>query len=147
MNISSTIGSRQRIFPVRRVAQKERYPMLPAVMPQVAPNFSPREVTVEELQQQLESPTPPRLAEILGPRYFAQGHLPGAVNLPLEGFAENALRVLPDRDADVVVYCASATCENSEIAERKLKSLGYTRVRVFKGGKAAWRDAGLPLTV
>jgi rhodanese-related sulfurtransferase len=52
---------------------------------------------------------------------------------------------LPDHTADIVVYCASATCQNSDIAARKLQSLGYPNVRVFRGGKAAWRDAGHPL--
>ena len=85
------------------------------------------------------------MAEILGPQYFQSGHLPGAINLPLEGFAEAAQRALPNKAADVVVYCASSTCQNSDIAARKLQSLGYSNVRLFRGGKAAWKDAGHPL--
>jgi rhodanese-related sulfurtransferase len=42
----------------------------------------------------------------------------------------------------VVLYCASATCQNSHIAARKLASLGYTSLSVFGGGKAAWSEAG-----
>jgi len=103
------------------------------------------ELSVQELASQLASAQPPIVAEILGPQYFAQGHLPGAVNLPLEGFAERAVRLLPDKTADIVVYCASQTCQNSDIAQRKLLSLGYRNVRVFKGGKAAWSAAGQPL--
>jgi rhodanese-related sulfurtransferase len=38
------------------------------------------------------------------------------------------------------------TCQNSDIAQRKLQSLGYRHVRVFKGGKAAWSAAGQPLS-
>jgi rhodanese-related sulfurtransferase len=82
------------------------------------------------------------VAEILGPQQFASGHLPGAINLPLDGLVENAARLLPDKGAEIVVYCSSVTCQNSHIAERKLRSLGYRNVRVFAGGKAAWRDAG-----
>ena len=104
-----------------------------------------REIDVQALAQELTSPSPPILAEILAPQYFAQGHLPGALNLPLEGFAEVALRRLPDKGADIVVYCASTTCRNSDLAERKLRELGYRSVRVFKGGKAAWTEAGQPL--
>lgn len=100
------------------------------------------DISLEELSQRLTCAKPPVLAEILGPKYYESGHLPGAINLPLEGFAERAVELLPDKQAEIVVYCASATCNNSHIARRKLVSLGYTNVRVFSGGKAAWRDAG-----
>jgi rhodanese-related sulfurtransferase len=104
-----------------------------------------RELGLDELRAELDGPTPPQLAEILPPQYFEQGHLPGAINLPLEGFAASAVRALPERDAAIVVYCASVTCQNSDIAARKLQSLGYGNVRVFRGGKAAWKAAELPL--
>jgi rhodanese-related sulfurtransferase len=110
-------------------------------------SVSAREISLSELRAELAGPQPPLLAEILGPQYFAQGHLPGAVNLPLEGFGEAAARAFPDQSAAIVVYCASDTCQNSDVAARKLQALGYQSVRVFKGGKAAWRDAGLLLAV
>jgi rhodanese-related sulfurtransferase len=102
-------------------------------------------ITEQELAIRLASSSPPLVAEILGPQSFASGHLPGAVNLPLEGFAESAARLLPSKSAEIVVYCSSVTCQNSHIAERKLRSLGYENVRVFAGGKAAWKDAGYRL--
>jgi rhodanese-related sulfurtransferase len=102
-------------------------------------------IDTEELAARLASAHPPLVAEILGPQHFAAGHLPGAINLPLEGFAETAARLLPDRAAETVVYCASATCQNSDLAERQLRALGYERVRVYKGGKAAWKASGRPL--
>ena len=100
------------------------------------------EITQSELAESLASADPPVVAEILGPKYFASGHLPGAVNLPLEGFVENAARVLPDKAARIVVYCSSRTCQNSHIAQRKLLELGYRDVRVFAAGKAGWKEAG-----
>jgi rhodanese-related sulfurtransferase len=111
--------------------------------PRLAP--SAREIDTAELAARLHAPEPPIVAEILAPRYFASGHLPGALNLPLEGFAENAARLLPDKAAEIVVYCASQTCANSDLAERKLRELGYQSLRVYKGGKAAWQEAGLAL--
>jgi len=120
--------------------------MFPSATAPVATSASaPSEIDVAELFERLHGSAPPLVAEILGPQYFASGHLPGALNLPLEGFAERALQALPSKAQEVVVYCASATCQNSDIAARKLLSLGYQDVRVFRGGKAAWRDAGHPL--
>ena len=53
--------------------------------------------------------------------------------------------MLPEREAEIVVYCASNTCQNSHIAARRLEQLGYTRVAVFAGGKKEWVEAGLSL--
>jgi len=33
-------------------------------------------------------------------------HLPGAVNLPPDAVRESASELLPEKDADIVVYCA-----------------------------------------
>ena len=106
----------------------------------------PSEITLQELSETLASPNPPLVAEILGPHHFARGHLPGAVNLPLEDLVARVAQVLPDKSAQLVVYCASSSCQNSELAQRKLQSLGYQNVRVFRGGKAAWQQAGLLLS-
>jgi rhodanese-related sulfurtransferase len=108
------------------------------------PNLLP-EITASELAQRIDSPSPPVIAEILGSEYYSTGHLPGALNLPLQDFGETAVRLLPDKAAEIVVYCASVTCPNSGIAQRTLRALGYENVRVFKGGKAAWKASGRPL--
>jgi rhodanese-related sulfurtransferase len=103
------------------------------------------EITREELETSLRDRSPLVLVEALPAPHFLQGHLPGALNLPLDGFVEGARALLPDRDADIVVYCSGPTCQNSHNAKRMLDSLGYSRVRVFAGGKSAWKDAGNPL--
>ncbi|HET9934001.1 MAG TPA: hypothetical protein VFQ35_25030, partial [Polyangiaceae bacterium] len=60
---------------------------------------SNREISENELAVRIASGRAPLIAEILGPSYFAQGHLPGAVNLPLEGLVERATALFPDRSA------------------------------------------------
>lgn len=47
------------------------------------------------------------LVETLSPASYAGGHLPGAVNLPPSRIEELAPTVLPDKAAEIVVYCAS----------------------------------------
>jgi rhodanese-related sulfurtransferase len=49
------------------------------------------------------------LVETLPEYTYQQGHLPGAVNLPPMKVREQAPTVLPDRNADIVVYCGSPT--------------------------------------
>jgi hypothetical protein len=46
------------------------------------------------------------LVDVLGEPYYRRSHLPGAISLPLEEI-ERAPEALPDKDADIVVYCTS----------------------------------------
>ncbi len=87
------------------------------------------------------------VVEALGPAYFEQGHLPGAINIPHEEVAELAPALLPDKDAAIVVYCSNLQCQNSAIAQGELGRMGYTNVRKYAEGKQDWEAAGLPLEV
>jgi rhodanese-related sulfurtransferase len=77
--------------------------------------------------------------------YFAQQHLPGAVNLVEADVRERAADLLPDRDAAIVVYCSNAACPNSHAVARGLIQLGYTNVRRYREGIQDWVEAGLPV--
>jgi rhodanese-related sulfurtransferase len=46
------------------------------------------------------------LVETLPVEYYRHSHLPGAINLPPDKVAELAPTLLPDKEADIVVYCA-----------------------------------------
>jgi molybdopterin/thiamine biosynthesis adenylyltransferase/rhodanese-related sulfurtransferase len=74
------------------------------------------------------------------------GHIPGAVHVPrgyLESRIEGAVR---DRDADVVLYCASGN--RSALAAHTLKELlGYENVRSMTGGITLWKDRGYEVEV
>jgi rhodanese-related sulfurtransferase len=105
----------------------------------------PKTIDRDTLARELRGASPPRLVEALPERHFADAHLPGAVNIPHDAVDELAATLLPDRAAPVVVYCASASCRNSDIAAARLERLGYSRVRVYAGGKQDWVGAGLPV--
>jgi rhodanese-related sulfurtransferase len=53
--------------------------------------------------------------------------------------------VVPDKSAEIMVYCASKTCQNSHIAASVLRQIGYANVSVYAGGKEDWVDAGAEL--
>ena len=40
---------------------------------------------------------------------YVSGHIPGAISLPLAEVDSRARELIPDRHADIAVYCASAT--------------------------------------
>ncbi len=49
------------------------------------------------------------LVEALPSFMYRQGHLPGAKNIPPDRVAELAPQLLPDKEEEIVVYCASPT--------------------------------------
>ena len=97
------------------------------------------------LQRRLAEPHPPTLAEALPEKYYQDWHLPGARHLPHDQVRALASERLPLKTAEIVVYCASKTCQNSHMAARVLEQMGYTNVAVFPGGKEEWQQACLPV--
>lgn len=80
---------------------------------------------------------------------FQTGHIPGALNLPINSFKKELTR-LP-KDKKIVLYeSGNATgdiCAFSRSAGRILLSQGfpYNDVSVYRDGLAGWRKAGLPV--
>jgi rhodanese-related sulfurtransferase len=103
------------------------------------------EIAREELWQRIESGDEFVLVDALAPMSFAHSHLPGAINLPPEWVDERGPRRIPDLDTEVVVYCATSTCDSSVIVGNRLVELGYRNVSHYAGGKRDWIEAGLPV--
>jgi rhodanese-related sulfurtransferase/DNA-binding transcriptional ArsR family regulator len=70
---------------------------------------------------------------------FAQGHIPGALSIPVGELADR-LDELP-ADAEVVAYCRGAYCVMSHDAVRLLRGRGR-QAQVLAEGMLEWRAAG-----
>jgi rhodanese-related sulfurtransferase len=103
------------------------------------------EITRDQLRQKLDEGQELMLVDALAPMSFAHSHLPGAINLPPEWVDDRGPGRLPDLDAEIVVYCASSTCDSSAVVGSRLVELGYRNVLHYVGGKRDWVEAGLPL--
>lgn len=66
---------------------------------------------------------------------FAEGHIPGAINVANESIGAEAPAELPDKDQIIYVYCRSGN--RSKQASEKLAALGYTNIIEF-GGIMNW---------
>ncbi len=102
-------------------------------------------ISRDELKAKLDSRAPVILVEALPEKYYRHAHLPGAINIPHDQVDALAPRLLPDKAAEIVVYCANLPCQNSKIAAGRLVDLGYANVREYAEGKQDWIDAGLPV--
>ncbi|MEV0676130.1 rhodanese-like domain-containing protein [Actinosynnema sp. NPDC050436] len=107
-------------------------------------------ITRDELRAGLEAGTLV-VVDTMPVAYYEKEHLPGAVNIPGFPYEEaagstdrHAPVVLPDRTADIVVYCANTPCRNSEFVGARLIELGYPNVRKYREGIEDWVAAGLP---
>jgi rhodanese-related sulfurtransferase len=62
----------------------------------------------DELRAKIDGGYPFILVEVLAPQYYRHSHLPGALNLPPGKVVEMAPDLLPDKKAEVVLYCWDA---------------------------------------
>jgi rhodanese-related sulfurtransferase len=85
------------------------------------------------------------VVDALPAAYWAQQHLPGALNIVEHDVDRLAPELLPDTTARIVVYCSNAACGNSRAVAERLEVLGYTRVRTYADGIQDWVEAGLPV--
>ncbi len=102
-------------------------------------------ITRKQIRENLDNKVPMTIVEALPGKYFDDWHLPGAVNIPHDQVRSLAGEMLPDRNALIVVYCASTTCQNSRIATQTLQQMGYNNVFEYVEGKQHWLEAGYPV--
>ena len=66
-------------------------------------------ITRDELKTKMDRGERFKLAETLAPTAYEHAHLPGAINLPPDRVRELAPQLLPDKQEEIIVYCASPT--------------------------------------
>lgn len=74
------------------------------------------------------------LVDVRTPQEFATGHIPGAINIPVQDL-ERRMAELEGKDRPIVVYCRSGNRSSS--AARLLESAGYAEVRDL-GAMTRW---------
>lgn len=84
------------------------------------------------------------LVDVRGTAAFANGHVPGAINLPTKTITSERLAEFP-ADSLFVVYCAGPHCNGVHRAAARIAQLGYA-VKEMIGGVTGWLDEGLSLS-
>lgn len=67
-----------------------------------------------------------RVVDVRSPGEFGSGHLPDALNFPLDEIETALPRRFKDKNQVLLLHCLSGM--RSGMAQRKLKSLGYANV-------------------
>ena len=97
-----------------------------------------RETSVDEVRGH----HPTHLIDVREMDEHQEGFIPGAVWVPRGKLELRIEDVVPDRQAEVVLYCAGGN--RSALAAKSLGELGYVNVSSMVGGYGAWKKAGLP---
>ena len=83
------------------------------------------------------------LLDVRSPTLYAQGHVPGAINLPHGKIIESTMSKYP-ADTVFVVYCAGPHCNGAHRGAIRLARLGRP-VKLMIGGVTGWIDEGFQL--
>lgn len=77
--------------------------------------------------------------------HFRQGHIPGAINVPINRIVLHLNDLPTDKETPLITYCGSITCPNAYQLMNALLGHGYRNVRFFPRGLRGWLALGYPL--
>lgn len=66
------------------------------------------QISREEIRRRLSDPSL-TIVDVLPASSYAETHIPGAINLPLEDIRDRASELLPKFNAEIAVYCGQFT--------------------------------------
>ena len=94
-----------------------------------------RRITADEAQVLMQREQDYLILDVRSPEEYAAGHIPHAINIPMEQFGEDPPKELPDRNQMIFVYCVKGI-RSMNIANR-LAHMGYKNI-VEMGGIQDW---------
>jgi rhodanese-related sulfurtransferase len=98
------------------------------------------DISIEALEKLIQSGEV-TLVDVNGSKYFAKGHIPGAIDFRAR--EEKIAEVLGENKSKlIVVYCGSPTCAAYEVAAFAIRDAGFTNIRHLSAGISGWIGAG-----
>ena len=75
------------------------------------------------------------LLDVRTPQEYAEIRIPSSLLIPVDKLSANVAKVIPNKDAEIIVYCRSGMRAKTALAQ--LKSMGYANVKNL-GGIIDW---------
>ena len=94
-----------------------------------------QKITAEQAKARMDSGDAIIILDVRTQEEFDAGHIAGAILIPNETILDEQPELLPDLDAEILVYCRSGN--RSAQSANKLLAIGYTNVYDF-GGIIDW---------
>ena len=90
-----------------------------------------QQITPQEAKKIMDSGEEHIILDVREQDEFDEGHIAGAILIPYTEIKNKSAEMLPNKDAQILVYCRSG--RRSKIAAESLSKLGYTNVKEFGG--------------
>lgn len=119
-------------------------PAAPTTAPTTAPSTQPAGVEKIDVERfdALRAEPGQVVLDVRTPGEYAQGHVPGAINVPMGKTFDEAIAA-HDKSKPYLVYCHSG--KRSFLATKRMQELGFAHLLNFRGGIAAWEEANKPM--
>lgn len=83
------------------------------------------------------------LIDVRSPAEYAEGHIPGAINIPHDEIDHYLARLEQHQGKPIIIYCRSG--RRAKLAMETLKKRAYHDVSHLEGDMMGWHGAGLPV--
>ena len=103
--------------------------------PSPSPTVEYKKISAADAKARMDSGDTIVILDVRTKEEYDAGHIAGAILVPNETIVDKQPELLPDLDAEILVYCRSGN--RSAQAAKKLIAIGYTNVVDF-GGIIDW---------
>lgn len=101
------------------------------------------DISQVELIQRIKANHAGLILDVRSQQEYAEGHIPGAINIPHDQLGSRLAEIGLYRDKDVVLYCGSGG--RVIIAANTLQPAGFSKLLHLDGDMNGWRNKGLPI--
>jgi rhodanese-related sulfurtransferase len=98
-------------------------------------------VSLAHIKKLMEEKADFALIDARPERTFAQGSIPGAINISDSKFDKESAKLPASKDTTLIFFCGGLKCDLSSKSALKARALGYKKVFVFPEGYPAWQAA------
>jgi rhodanese-related sulfurtransferase len=102
-----------------------------------------KSITAQELAEQIQLSQAPLILDVRSEKEYAEGHIPGALNIPHDQLPDRLSEIDVAKTAEIVVHCRSGY--RAGIAEKVLVGADYSNVRDLDGHMNGWQSGGYPI--
>lgn len=102
------------------------------------------DISQAELMQRIKANHANLILDVRSPQEYAEGHIPGAINIPHNQIASRLAEIGTQKDKEVVLYCGSGG--RVVTAANTLQAAGFSKLLHLDGDMNGWRSNGsLPI--
>lgn len=91
-----------------------------------------KHISMRDFLERVQKGTVPLLIDIREPYEWDEGHIDGAIHIPMGELGQKIQQVVPDKETEFIVYCASGG--RSRRAVDALQAAGYVHALNLEGG-------------